>query len=104
MDQKALSSLLKRKRGNRNNFSRLTSWLDRLLPFECEVIHAPESIPGFADYLSPHPSPICGKSVKAEELWKNWLTVNHESEFNSTLANQFQDSIRCKQRDCACDE
>ena len=40
-------------------------WVDRLLQFELEILHAPGRTLGIADYLSRHPSPIEGESVKA---------------------------------------
>ena len=40
-DHKALASVLRPNRGSRTFSSRLPRWVDRLLPFEFEVIHAP---------------------------------------------------------------
>ena len=37
-------------------FSRITRWLDRLIPFDCQVEHKTGAKVGFADYLSRHPS------------------------------------------------
>ena len=37
-------------------FSRLTRWLDRLIPFDFQVEHKPGAKIGLADYLSRHPS------------------------------------------------
>ena len=36
-------------------FSRLTRWLDRLIPFDFRIEHKPGAKIGFADYLSRHP-------------------------------------------------
>ena len=41
---------------NKTMFSRLTRWLDRLIPFDFQVEHKPGAKIGFADYLSRHPS------------------------------------------------
>ena len=38
-DHKALVSVLKPNRGNKTFSSRLTRWVDRLLPFDFEVVH-----------------------------------------------------------------
>ena len=75
-DHKALMSVLKPNRGNKTFSSRLTRWVDRLLPFEFEVIHAAGRTLGMADYLSRHPSELKGASLKAEALWNEWFTVN----------------------------
>ena len=81
-DHKALSSVLRPNRGNETFSSRLTRWVDRLLPFDFEVAHAPGRVLDFADYLSRHPSKIKGTTIQAEELWNDWVTVNVISNFN----------------------
>ena len=101
-EHKALSNVLKGNRGTRTYSSRLTRWVDRLLAFHFEVIHAPARALGFADYLSRHSSPIYGESMNTEELWNSWFTANHVNAFNSILTNQLEESIRCKQREQAC--
>ena len=93
-DHKALATVLKSNKGNKTYSSRLTRWVDRLLPFDFEIFHAPGRTIGIADYLSRHPSPIEGTSVKAEELWNNWFTVNHVNNVNSILAEEFNGPIR----------
>ena len=77
--------------------SRLTRWVDRLLPFDFEIIHAPGRTISTADYLSRHPSQIEGASVKAKDLWNNWFTVNHINNVNSFLAEEFNRPIRGRQ-------
>ena len=42
-------------RGNKTYQSRLTRWVDRLLPFKFNLEHIPVKNMGFANYLSPHP-------------------------------------------------
>ena len=53
-DHKALQSVLKANKGNKTFSSRLTRWVDRLLPFDFSVIHEPGRTLGLADYLSHH--------------------------------------------------
>ena len=54
---KALLSLLNgNNKKNKTIFSRLTRWLDRLIPFDFQVEHKTGAKIGFADYLSRHPS------------------------------------------------
>ena len=57
-------SVLKANRGNKTFFSRLTRWVDRLLPFEVEVTHVPGRTLGMADYLSRHPMELCGSTTE----------------------------------------
>ena len=55
-DHQALLTALKENRGNKTYQSRLTRWVDRLLPFHVSVEHIPGKNMGFADYLSRIPS------------------------------------------------
>ena len=82
-DHKALSSILRPNRGNKTFSSRLTRWVDRLLPFNFEITHAPGKVLGFADYLSRHPSELKGATIQAEKLWNDWFTVNTISKFTA---------------------
>ena len=55
-DHKALISLLNgNNTKNKTLFSRLTRWLDRLIPFDFVIEHKPGAKIGLADYLSRHP-------------------------------------------------
>ena len=62
--------------------------MDRLLPFEFEVIHAPGRVLGFADYLSRHPSEMKRNVVKSEKLWNDWFTVNTISKTDAISENE----------------
>ena len=88
LDHKALASVLRPNRRNKTFSSRLTRWVDRLLPFEFEVIHAPGRVLGFADYLSRHPTELKGTVVKAEKLWNDWFTVNTITRINVIPENE----------------
>ena len=92
-DHKALATVLKGNKSNKTYSSRLTRWVDRLLPFDYEIFHAPGWTIGIADYLSRHPSQTEGESVKAKDLWTNWFTVNHVNNVNSILAVDFNRPI-----------
>ena len=83
-DHKALATILKGNKGNKTYSSRLTRWVDRLLPFNFEIEHAPGRTMGLADYLSRYPSKQLGENFKAESLWNNWFTVNVINEMNKT--------------------
>ena len=75
-DHKALQSVLKSNKGNKTYSSRLTRWVDRLLPFDFSIVHTPGRTLGMADYLSRHPSNYEDASIQAEELFNDWFTVN----------------------------
>ena len=96
-DHKALATVLKGNKIKKTYSSRLTRWVDRLLPFDFEIFHAPGVAIGIADYLSRHLSQIEGESVKAKDLCDNWFTVNHVSDVNSILAEEFNRPIRGRQ-------
>ena len=75
-DHKALQSVLKSNKGNKTYSSRLTRWVDRLLPFDFSIVHTPGRTLGKADYLSRHPSKYEGASILAEKLFNDWFTVS----------------------------
>ena len=66
-DHKALLSALKSNRGNKAYQSRLSRWVDRLLPFNFTVEHIPGKNMGFADYLSRHPSSPPAQTIEDDE-------------------------------------
>ena len=91
--------------GNKTFSSRLTRWVDRLLPFEFEVVHVPEGMLGKADFLSRHPTKLQGASVKAETLWNEWFTVNSVISLNDVLDNngatsEQGESVRSREAYC----
>ena len=49
---------------------------------------------GIADYLSRHPSPIEGESVKASEFYNTRFTVNHVNNLNDVSASELNEPIR----------
>ena len=56
-DHKALVSLLNgNNKKNKTMFSKLTRWLDRLIPFDFQVKYKPGAKIGLDDYISRHPS------------------------------------------------
>ena len=88
LDYKALASVLKPNRSNKTFSSCLTRWVDRLLPFEFEVIHAPGRVLGFADSLSRQPREIKGNAVNSEKVWNDWFTVNTVSKIDAISENE----------------
>ena len=68
-DHQALLSALKNNRGNKTYQSRLTRWVDRLLPFHFKVEHIAGKDMGFADYLSRYPnSPPTGENMNENHV------------------------------------
>ena len=93
-------TVLRPNRGNKTFSSRLTRCVDRLLPFEFEVVHVPGRTLGMADYLSRQFTELQGASVKAETLWKEWFTVNSVYSLNNVLdsncvTSEQGESVKC---------
>ena len=94
-DHQALLSALKENRGNKTYQSRLTRWVDRLIPFHFAVEHVPGKNMSFADYLSRNPSGNAPPPSSEQDknfaintineitfaLIKNSITRNGASEF-----------------------
>ena len=53
-DHRALLSIMKEHRSNKSYNSRLTRWVDRLLPFDFNIEHIPGAKMGSLDYISPN--------------------------------------------------
>ena len=71
-DHKALVSLLNgNNKKNKIMFSRLTRWIDRVIPFDFVIEHMPGAKIGLADYLSRHP---VGEATRVS-LYDNTFTV-----------------------------
>ena len=71
-DHKALVSLLNgSNKENKTLFSRLTGWLDRLIPFDFQIEHKTGTKIGLAGYLSRHPT----KEAAPISTFDNMCTV-----------------------------
>ena len=82
MDYKALVSLLNgNTKKNKTMISKLTRWLDRLIPFDFQVEHKPGAKIGFADYLSRHPS----SDAKPVSTYDSMFTVAKISQIRTAL-------------------
>ena len=82
-DHKALLSALKIKRRNKTYQSRLTRWVDRLLPFHFTVQHVPGKNMGFADYFSRYPICLAPQPLESD---KNYV-LNLINTFKPILNN-----------------
>ena len=54
-DHRALLSIMRENRANKSYNSRLTRWVDRLLPFDFTIDHLPGLKMGLIDYISRDP-------------------------------------------------
>ena len=54
-DHRALLSILKEHRSNKSYNSRLSRWVDRLLPYQFKIEHLPGAKMGLDDYISRNP-------------------------------------------------
>ena len=76
----AVVNILKSKKESKTLTSRLTRWVDRLLPFNFEMEEMQTKVMGIADHLlRPLPEVRRGK-IQAESLWDNYFTVNEVKE------------------------
>ena len=80
-DHKALLSALKTNRGKKSRHSRLTRWVDILLPFKFKIHHKPGKKMGLVQSQSP-PTEVS----KDDKL----LIANRIKEFNFTPENDFR--------------
>ena len=55
-DHKALTSALGEKKSNKTYQSRLTRWVDKLLPYQFKIVHKPGKDMGVVDYMSREPN------------------------------------------------
>ena len=77
---------------NKTTFSRLTRWLDSLIPFDFQVEHKPGAKIGLADYLSRYPS----SDAKPVSTYDCMLTVAKISLIRSALGFQKQNFSKGK--------
>ena len=70
-DHKAVIFLWNGNNKNKTIFSRLTRWLDRLIPFDFQIELKPGAKIGLADYLSRHP---CNEATPIS-TYDNMFTV-----------------------------
>ena len=80
-DHKALISLLNgNNKKNKTLFSRLTRWLDRVIPFDFVIEHKSGAKIELADFLSRHPSklptPITQYDSKKYEQYKKYKKIS----------------------------
>ena len=75
-DHRAFLSILKDNRGNKTYQSRLTRWLDRLLPFDFELEHLAGKDMGFVDYMSRNP---IGAAVKVSSYDNEFIVAQIQS-------------------------
>ena len=80
-DHQALLTALKENRGNKTYQSRLTRWVDRLLPFNFNIEHISVKQMGFADYFSRNPN---GIAIQPSEEDPHFV-INQIKDFKYTL-------------------
>ena len=66
-DHRALLSIMKEHRSNKSYKSRLTRWIDRLLPFDFNIKHIPGAKMGLVDYISRQPNQEAKVTNKYDE-------------------------------------
>ena len=82
-DHKALETALTSNHENTTFSSRLTRWIDRLLPFDMEVVRQLGRTMGLADYL--YGTLVTIRAISQKELWESWFVVNIIEEENCDM-------------------
>ena len=80
-DHRALLSVLKSHRSNKSYNSKLTRWIDRLLPFDFNIEHIPGTRMGLVDYISRQPN------QKAKSI------TQYDEEFMVAAISRIRDAI-----------
>ena len=80
-DHRALLSILKTHRSNKSYKSRLTRWIDRLLPFEFNIKHIPGTRMELVDYILRQPN------QKAKSI------TQYDEEFMVATISRIRDAI-----------
>ena len=84
-DHKALLSALSANHGNKTMHSRLTRWVNRLLPFNFKISHLPGKDMGFTDLLSRLPS---GKALPISHYDDEFVVASIDRIQNILSTNQ----------------
>ena len=66
-DHRALLSIMKEYQSNKSYNSRLTRWIDRILPFDFNIEHIPAAKMGLVDYISRQPNQEAKVTNKYDE-------------------------------------
>ena len=66
-DHRALLSIMNEHRSNKSYNSRLTRWIDRLLPFDFNIENTPGAKMGLVDYISRQPNQEAKVTNKYDE-------------------------------------
>ena len=80
-DHRALLSIMNEHRSNKSYNSRLTRWIDRLLPFDFNIENIPGAKMGLVDYIS--------RQTNQESK----VTNKYEEEFATATITRIRDSI-----------
>ena len=101
-DHKALQSVLNSNKGNKTYSSRLTKWVDRLLPFVFSVVLQG----GHYDwqttcYLPRHPFNYYESAAfQAEKLFNDWFTVKVVDDITPNVRGLASSRRPIKSREC----
>ena len=87
-DHRTLLSILKSHRSNNSYNSRLTKWIDHLLPFNFIIEHIPDTRMGLVDYISRQPN----QKAKSITQYDEEFMVATISRFRDTITTLFSNS------------
>ena len=76
--QRALLSIMRENKANKSYNSRLTRWVDRLLPFDFSIDHLLGSKMGLVDYISREPRQklLTSPLMMSYSLLPYWTLLN----------------------------
>ena len=89
-DHRALLSILKSHRSNKSYNSRLTRWIDRLLPFDFNIEHIPGTPMGLVDYISSQ----ANQKAKSITQYDEEFMVDTISRIHGAITTLFINSIQ----------
>ena len=90
-DHKALLSALSPNHGNKTYHSRLTRWVDRLLPFNFTIKHLAGKDMGFTDLISRTPS---GKAFPPSHYDEEFVVATTKKIYNALNLLDNENSLR----------
>ena len=90
-DHKALLSALSPNHGNKTYHSRLTRWVDRLLPFNFTIKHLAGKDMGFTDLISRTPS---GKAIPSSHYDEEFVVATTKKIYSALNPSDNENPLR----------
>ena len=95
-DHRAILSIMKEHRSNQFCNSRLTRWIDLLLPFDFNIEHIPSAKMGLVDYFSRQPNQEAKVTNKYDEEFAVATTTRIRDAIAAIYVNTTQQNCQSK--------